>query len=464
LTVDNSNVTRFEASDLSNVRFFTTAGAPINSWIESGANSSSVATLFWLKLPLSVPGNGSVTILMTFTCAPTFDAQAGEAPQLAPSYAAFDNGANVFNFYDGFANATLAPTWSTSLAAGSSVTTGHGLVIDYASPYQQTGMVQSQSTFGPGTAFDSDVLQIGDVNNVGYIDPTVSPYGGPSGAIIRTACGVTYPDQLNAAGEANGCGSQNGALAAGSSAGIYTSEILSTLSSVHDLNYRTTGTHQPITANPPTYPSAVGFAARGGCCLQGDTKITVQWARVRTEPPNGTMPTGTVLPLLPAVLRGLPQTPAFPAGMLTNECVANACAGAGGYDVGDACPQRGAYSTSWHHHYDIIFGDIQQGGTGVDAGAVAGCLGSDGWNENAVGAGYCVYSTTTNECLNGPGDQAAAGARWGDCRSATTWPCTFYGANQYCVVFVRNGLGPNEQDVNCPPGTDPGPLQPPTIP
>ena len=45
----------------------------------------------------------------------------GEAPQLSATYAEYDDGANVFNFYDNFAGTTLSSKW-TSDSSGTTVT------------------------------------------------------------------------------------------------------------------------------------------------------------------------------------------------------------------------------------------------------------------------------------------------------------------------------------------------------
>jgi hypothetical protein len=62
-------------------------------------------------------------------------AYTGEAPQLyggnyaQSSYAQYDNGANVFNFYDNFAGATLSSKW-TAVINGGSITVNNGVSIN----------------------------------------------------------------------------------------------------------------------------------------------------------------------------------------------------------------------------------------------------------------------------------------------------------------------------------------------
>ena len=82
---------------------------------------------FWVKLPAGISANSNAIVNMTFLPTNTeYDGiYAGEAPQLScnnPSntvsgcasgqYGKYDNGANVFALYDGFAGNTLSGIWS----------------------------------------------------------------------------------------------------------------------------------------------------------------------------------------------------------------------------------------------------------------------------------------------------------------------------------------------------------------
>jgi hypothetical protein len=90
----------YEASNLQNVEFFYSNGQIIPSWLELG-NSSYSGTVYWLKMN-SLGAYSSETIYMGFATPSTnlFNGNTvGEAPQLSPSYAEYDNGGNIFNFY-----------------------------------------------------------------------------------------------------------------------------------------------------------------------------------------------------------------------------------------------------------------------------------------------------------------------------------------------------------------------------
>lgn len=293
ITINSSAYPAYEASNLQNVEFLYANGTVIPSWLESGNSNTSTRSVYWLKIEGGIPADSSIRIYLVFASPSTnlFNNETtGEAPTLSPIYGEYDDGSNVFNFYDNFAGPSLSSQWNSSLGKGSYVV-NNGVTINYAG----TGYVASTSLFGPGTLFDASITSIGDVNNVGYFnlqEPLVEQPGGPgyAGTFIRLAGGNTYPDQWNTiSGEANSIGAKYGSLAnAEGITGIYTVGVLSSTSSIQYLNYAAGSSQQPLTTNYPDYPASVGFAAP-------NNSISVQWARVRALPPNGVMPSFSIL-------------------------------------------------------------------------------------------------------------------------------------------------------------------------
>ena len=97
---------QIETDNLGNIRFYE-GNTELYSWCESGCTSSSTNATFWVKIPNGIPAQTTITINLTFepsaNSAINYDGvYAGEAPQLSPNYAEYDNGANVFSFYDNF--------------------------------------------------------------------------------------------------------------------------------------------------------------------------------------------------------------------------------------------------------------------------------------------------------------------------------------------------------------------------
>ncbi len=114
----------YEGADLGNIRFYHGA-TELYSWCESGCSSSSTSATFWVSLPGGIPADSNTIITMGFLPknveysmayrSSIAVAHAGEAPQLSPTYAEYDNGANVFLSYLPGASLT---GWTTAGTAG----------------------------------------------------------------------------------------------------------------------------------------------------------------------------------------------------------------------------------------------------------------------------------------------------------------------------------------------------------
>ncbi len=292
VVVNSSNFAPFEASGLQNVEFFTSSGAVITSWLESGNSNTSASTVYWLKSPKAIPALANLTIYMGF--APLNVSlfgpkKVGEAPQLSPVYGQFDNGKSVFKFYDNFANGTASSKWAVN-ATGGTLTRNNQLILTFgATP----GFYATSMKAGLGTSFDALVSSFGPSDTLGYMDtkPALhnSGNGNPdwAGAFIRSQCGNVFPDQFNSSREANNCGSILGTFTNSPSAhGVFSVAELSSSSTVQSINYSVGVTTQPLTTGSPTFPARAGFSGQGG-------SVSAQWVRVRALPPNDIMPTVT---------------------------------------------------------------------------------------------------------------------------------------------------------------------------
>ena len=308
IVVDSAAYAAHEAPNLQNVEFLYPNGTAIPSWLESGNSNTATATVYWLKLSGGIPADSSVTVYMGFAdvnvnlfsiSSHMHSGLVGEAPELSPTYAQYDNGRSVFNFYDNFATASSLSSWTYSLPGGS-FTINNGLTVNFATSGQY---FVTTATYGPGTAFDASMTYIADTDNVGYVNVNQPGFGigGAvwSGAFIRLACGVTYPDQLSA-GEVNGCGGGGFGyiLPSEGVTGVYSVDVLSASSSIQYVGYSMGSSTQPISGQAPNYPSNVGFqianCGGGPNCSGYGNSLSVQWARVRGAPPNGVMPSVSI--------------------------------------------------------------------------------------------------------------------------------------------------------------------------
>lgn len=128
------------ASDLnanvSNVRFFNStsfsSSNELSGWIETNNTTSATSSNVWVNLSGTIiPASGSTTIYMAFLpTTASWSSHWGLAPQLSTVYGAFDNGANVFLFYNDFKGTTLSSKWQAiPTGSGATYTVDNGITL-----------------------------------------------------------------------------------------------------------------------------------------------------------------------------------------------------------------------------------------------------------------------------------------------------------------------------------------------
>ena len=283
ITVDMSNYSSLANSTLSNVFFLDNNGNPITSWLESGNSNTSTSTVYWLLLPLGIPANSSITVYMCFdnTSNNDFDGiTRGEAPQLSSTYAEYDNGTNVFSFYDNFKGTTLSSSWTNS---GMTVTINNGLtaqattsgtwgtlynvaqnpnsyVMDMYAYFITLEAQQQAIGWNPQS---SSTIQgwISDATTPSY---TVADWNGSTGTNTNFSTSASTSSYNLISIGSNSASSEWYALLNYASVATLSTDWASTTSAEISMSSVTT------TSN-----------------------IKVQWLRTRAYPPNGTMPTTT---------------------------------------------------------------------------------------------------------------------------------------------------------------------------
>ena len=286
ITFDPQTYAQYERPDLGNLRFYY-GSKELYSWCESGCSSSSASAVFWVRMPVAIPSQGSRVIDMYFL---PFSVQydgiyAGEAPQLTTPYAEYDNGASVFNNYWNFAGTSLPSGWQ-----GSGYTVNNGLTIGSASgDYAAT----TSSTYGlnPNQILDfygaypnnenSDNAWFGYTTLDGitnYVTWVVNDWSG--------LCGSSTPlvpySQIGGTGQTPFLCS--GALSVPQT-GVFSVYWASSSSGEYYFNYTSKGSYS-------SYPSSQ--LSIGGFNNAGQEAIgPFYWARVRAYPPNGIMPSAT---------------------------------------------------------------------------------------------------------------------------------------------------------------------------
>ena len=304
ITIGSSYSTYGELANMQNVEFTTGAGGTgsiLQSWCESSCSSSSTST-WWVNLGSDImtaspgPGN-SITIYMDFMPSAVMSSSGptGEAPQLTGTYGQYDNGASVFTNYWNFAGSSLPTGWTD---AGITYTQNNGLTATATAA--SGAMYYSSAVTAPVVLdFYGKVYQnpaswpnqwwVAD----GAIVVPVQNNAGIEGFTIETGQGQYQSAMGYYAGyQSNGAGTQT--YTGTSAFGITSNQLMtvydtSTSTASYYLGYSLLGTLTSPTVGTPVYPAA--FVA--GAYAEPYTFLpatSLQYARIRTYPPNSVMP------------------------------------------------------------------------------------------------------------------------------------------------------------------------------
>ena len=270
----------YDNNTSANFEFYYSNSTIIPAWIES-VNSSTIVV--WLKL-YSIPASSSITIYMGFASKSTNLLSSsgttgiGEAPQLSPAYAKYDDGASVFNDYWNFAGTSLPSGWT-----GSGYTINNGISIPYSS-YAYTN-----SSFGYNTNttvdFYGNFPTATSVYNAafGFVESGAGNYGVIAAWTINE--NNNQNDTYYAFGQTASSGYTPGVPGGVEATGYHVYSIYFTPSFVNfSYDY---GTPTKFTSNVPTSAFPLGGVNyQGGQATPGP----FYWLRVRAYPPNGVMP------------------------------------------------------------------------------------------------------------------------------------------------------------------------------
>ena len=285
---------QFLNPDLSNTYFSSdSAGSTvINSWIESGNTNISTDTTFWVVT--SIAANSTITIYLQVDLSGTNHLNTtttGVAPQLTSTYAEYDNGANIFPFYNNFAGTTLPSSFATSDASGMSV--NNGVSISAGAVYTTSAVFTSLDSI------EEMYAKYTSLNGVGFVGmmqsntqaPQSSNAGsnaeilwmtGPSSNTYYSwaADGVSASYNIQSNVESSFTPSLNVPYIIGSF--VSSSEVGETV------NY-TTSLSASGTFNTQQY-IILGYFTGSSAAATADNPIFVQWVRTRAYPPSGVMP------------------------------------------------------------------------------------------------------------------------------------------------------------------------------
>ncbi len=271
-------------SNVSNVlAFYADGGAPIYSWIESGASNASNSTVLWLRLD-SIPAESSVQVVLGCLPKSSFalseSGYMGESPTLSPRYAEFDNGWRVFNFYDNFSGTQLnSQLWSVNGAWALDVHDG----VHYDSAPGSGSNITSRASY----RFPAVVDFYGDLYQTTSLSTYVNEGIGIDGCTgCSAAQGVGWDSGSSTdAGPASWAGYQmndgwGSSVTSKQTFGVFSSIAVNTTSAAYDYNYSPEAAPNPVYM-PPS-PEPVGLVYTGFPSGTLTNNETTYWIRERT--------------------------------------------------------------------------------------------------------------------------------------------------------------------------------------
>lgn len=317
IALNPSLYTGDEAADLGNLRFSTSLNnsGPLTSWLEyvSSTPANQAATAyFWVRLPNGIAANSSVNFYLNFLPLTTeFDGvQAGEAPQLSPTYGEYDNGPSVFLAYyrgDSITGWTLAGSAGTTTAPGTppkgasalyaDSTNGDYLYIDAGTNPNGDFLLQFFAyTNGLGDTFFSC-----DSSGAGQMSRLDQRGGGDYSGLARGAswtkwnCPATGVTSLNDTWYLFTIIVTNGQVANYQDDTTTTYDVNGSYGTL--LNALGPGYTDACGGGPETYNPAGGYLGLVGDGLGGSFTTYWQGIIARAYPPNGVDPTVSLAPV-----------------------------------------------------------------------------------------------------------------------------------------------------------------------
>ncbi|MCL4380909.1 hypothetical protein M1141_01390, partial [Candidatus Marsarchaeota archaeon] len=285
------------SNTIANFEFFTQSGTVIPAWIESN-NTGKLIT--WVNLPTAIPASSSVIIYIGFAPKTTNLLSSsgttgiGEAPQLpcgttatsaCATYAEYDDGAKVFNFYDNFAGTSLNTSkWTVSNEQTYTINNGitlnpsatSGLALSSVSTFSSQGTIAeiygSFNAPNQKSIYNGQGFYIGGSSSGTYV---------PLGGYVYTGANLYGLYDFSA----------SGLLAQ------FNPEPTASTNYIYTWWETSSGTYAEYNYANLISTSTIETAGTYSLDLFNSQNMVgnmyVQYARVRAYPPNGVMPTVT---------------------------------------------------------------------------------------------------------------------------------------------------------------------------
>ena len=288
---------------IANFEFFTQSGQILPAWIES--NNSDTLTV-WVKLPNGIPASSSLAIYLGFASKSTNllsssgTSGIGEAPQLSSTYAEYDDGASVFNFYDNFAGTTLNSHWSV-VQSSATTNINNGLTVEITSGSTGYYIIYSTATLTPPFIAEDLFSTTAFAINIRTYNPTLSASNTQTNPAADASSSNVIDWSINSAnsGYWNAQQGDSSAYFASSTGnnGAASNWLLGigytgSTNYWYGFNGATQTNYYTYTSSSTDTPTGSLYLGLGANWASVSTNINIKytWVRVRAYPPNGVMP------------------------------------------------------------------------------------------------------------------------------------------------------------------------------
>jgi hypothetical protein len=269
-------------------------GQYVPAWIESINNG--IATI-WMKMPVSIPANSSISL--SLNAGPSFNFDGvywGESPQLSSTYGKYDNGASVFNNYWNFAGTSLPSGWS-----GSGYTVNNGITINAPGGANQTNYIITNTA----SYNTNQITEFYFPSGFSFGQPSGGSYGINEGWCLKRDTGTTRNNAIQVVNYYGAAGTQFQTVVNGTatSSSTFTSGPSSFISTMYSTS---AGAVFGIGTNPPLYNNSQSATLTSNIytgnsyiylwSFDSNTSVgPVYYIRTRALPPNGVMPSVSLL-------------------------------------------------------------------------------------------------------------------------------------------------------------------------
>lgn len=307
LSFTPSQLSSYINPNCQNIAFYDSHGNQLQSWIENATQSTTSGQVnIWVNLGSNnINPNSSITIYMAIANSTSVNylsasGPAGAQPNYTSTYGEYDNGANVFSFYQNFAGTSLPSGWSystpTNLYGSPSgrayLTVNNGVTLSapsYGGDSNYFGYLATSLNMSAPVIIDLFLAGGSDRKNTHFQFGSYSSTS--SSATFNCTGGLN--DENDGAGlhygiNTSGGGTDNPNTFSSISNALLSLNFSSTSSEVLYSNYT-----EEVSASLSVSSSnitALGVSYDSG---MGGNSFSFYWIRVRPYPPNGVMPSVT---------------------------------------------------------------------------------------------------------------------------------------------------------------------------